>query len=411
MGIFDLEKEALTEIIDKDRIIKESLEEDEDINKILKNLAEEICKNQKIVINEIKEEVKREKSLPSAGDIVTILIEENKAEQYCDKKNPDKTTFMKMADYSGTCVFLNAPYEKIQDIVGDTRKESVKYKGLAKTEHGELPIVYHFRFLPIYLEAEKALIDFRKFDNNFSPIIYSPYSHKSFEIIIETEYDCKIEGIDYQFKENGLADIVKIDMSLFWNVISDTTGIMEPAAQKPYRDFVIYKYLFEKKERPTFIIPLGDDADIFEISEDRDSVSIWANKEICDFKRVYVREVDKNRPGIKELISADRIFENSLKPGFGTVSRVRTHADIRHVFSMFFDGKHNVALAEDNITNAIKRYRYKYKSYLPDRLPVKNVPEIRARFTGEDRFLCDYANYVLLYLEFHYPEIEWVGVK
>ncbi len=214
---------------------------------------------------------------------------------------------------------------------------------------------------------------------------------------------------------------------LAWNVRISNAEDFEPTVA-PYGDGEIYRYIFSNVEANEYICPAAEDfGKILGVSRDaaRERLTIIAREKLSgDFDRIKILRLPNNfvenfkaRLGKTIFMNFDRTRQIQ-KP-----ARLRTERDIEQIlFGLSLpESGFSCELASVSFSPAEKILpRYQNDTdYLAQDLAAEQIyysgrralPTCLLKFTGAEKFLVDYAAYVLRYLENFYPEYRWAGAR
>ncbi len=302
-------------------------------------------------------------------------------------------------------VFINADYETIKKLAGDTG-ERKQYKGEYIKEGRSYNFQYYLKFNRCFVEMQELLYQYARQYCFVNPVVFSPYSFKAFDAIYDQELEN--ENLNFRFDENGL--ISSDEKDLFWNInISSENRTYD--AKIPYGDSSRYIFEFKKGKKGNYLLPLpaNNQTKIYDIDFLPDAVRLTTDHDMDFFTLLEPLEVDETSNIIKALISNGLLFSNKNFYNGILSSRIISEADIEHALAPFkshFGISCHISSGEGRI---VKRYAMKYRPDRSDRKLFNTISREYISFQGNGEFLTDYINYVLEYLEYNYPEIEWVG--
>lgn len=308
--------------------------------------------------------------------------------------------------------FLNTDHNSIKELVGDNG-EKKKYKGQYIKQNKVIPFEYSLRFNRNYVERQELLYKYAQHYNIINPVVLSPYSFKSFDVVFDR--NIAEEQLDFLYQKNGL-DVIE-DKDLFWN-ISVQEQNKTYNAKIPYGDSTRYKFEFKKSKKGNWLLPLtkNNQTKIYDIEFCDDCIYMTTDHDVDDFFLLELLEIDENSSVIKALISDHMLFSNKNEYKGIENRRLLSEADLEHALSpfrelsLFREYGIKCSMSKGN-GKIVKRYSQKYKPNRHDRKLFNTISREYVSFATESEtlFLLDYINYVLEYLEYYYPEIEWVG--
>ena len=400
--MYNLDKEKLKSIIENS-----GFSDDSDKNKQIRNaflrFFTELCDYTENVNNSIVNQSATPDAQGALSDISVVLMDRNDGE-----KLGISIGLSRMTDVNGV-VFLNTDHNSIKELVGDNEGRK-KYIGEYIKNGKAFSFEYSLRFNRSYVERQELLYKYAQHYNILNPVVYSPYSFKAFDVVFDKEI--ADEQLDFLFQKNGLEVISSEDRDLFWNI-----SVLEQNktydAKIPYGDSNRYIFEFKKNKKGNYLLPLpkNNQTKIYDIEFCSDCIQMTTDHDMDDFYLLELLEMDESSSIIKALVSNEMLFtnQNSYK---GIVNgRLVSEADIEHVLSPFRENygiKCSISNGEGEI---VKRYSQKYRPDRNDRKLFNTISREYVSFVDEKEtlFLLDYINYVLEYLEYYYPEIEWVG--
>ena len=277
--------------------------------------------------------------------------------------------------------FLSVPYEELKNF-------------LYKNYQGKN---FKYRLTPNYqfIEAEKKIFRISEIYN--LPIqIYSPYARRAVDICIFENSEEDFSSLpDLRLAENNLSEKLLTENKFFWNV--EIKKSADVSWFKNDEKFFEYGFDADKKD---FILPKNDSDFNAGIEAEKfdGKIILRSQYELSEeFELIKILPVENK--------IASRIFS---KP------RIRTKGDINFILKCF--ERENFSCRFENFGNTgekILRYSKEFEyptSQEQNLLRAKiKLPVINIKFSGDKKFLTDYANYVLHFLEENYPEFNWAG--
>ena len=368
-------------------------------------------------------------------------------------------------DIKGT-YFLDCPYEEVAELCANERDNDYPYEGRINMQGKEIPFRYRLAPYLRFIERERELFDMAEMYGIATPVLFSPYARRAVKIQISSE-DSTIADLlqdagiaPYRFEENYLADKIKSDTVLMWNIQRKELSPppYHPVEEKghsffaPYGDRPIYRYEFGNVNEREFICPAQVEQKHLvsavkdtenkriilitekELSEDCISMRIVGGMDTFekyhaeDWGRTLFPNMDGERREIvfpKERLRTQGDLERVLY-ALHPKERLRTQGDLERVLYALQMPAHglscsfvkNVCPAPKKDQNIIRRYAKQFAYGVTDvrreqQLYGKNrnLPYAYILFSGDAAFLNDYANFVLSFLERRYPDFQWVGVQ
>ena len=242
------------------------------------------------------------------------------------------------------------------------------------------------------------------------PVIFSPWARRAIDIRIEEgKVPKSVDGVSLRLKENGLEKVLLIDSFLLWN-FTITKGL-SPSSQRvaPFENRNMYiKHFDEGINENDF---LYTDEQIEAIQKTADLTEIRS----CNGEKNCYTKYRINSIGEVVLNCFCNTFLDTLP------ARIRTKSDMIGVLQQFNNRNYActfVGTDKDESFSLFPVYRTVH-SYHTDKNQIfyqkrRGLTESYVKFfvgNGDKKYLCDYANYVLHYLQSRYPEYVWLGVE
>lgn len=402
--MYNIEKEKLNTIIENS-YFSSDVEKNRQVRNAFLAVFSELCDYSKAVNDEImnrSEEKERTSVLP---EIFVTLMDKDDGE-----KIGRGIGLSSMVD-SARRFFLDDEYEEIKRLIGDYGKK-VNYVGQYIKDGMAYDFTYYLKFDRSYVERQELIYKYALHYDFSNPVIYSPYSAKAVMLVCDTEIDENKCEVDYKFKENGLKMISCYEKDLFWNIsVSNENRTYD--AKEPYGDEVRYVFEFSKNKAGNYLLPLpmNNQTKVYEIEFTDCSIKITTDHDMDEFVVLEPLSIDETSSAIKTLMSVGKAFRNSNNYSGIITKRILSEADIEHAIAIFRDNhgiRCKISKGEGII---VRRYLSKYRPNRPDRKLFNLICREYVSFDTDNQnaFMIDYVNYVLEYLEYYYPEIEWVG--
>ena len=306
--------------------------------------------------------------------------------------------------------FLCCPYEEIRSLC------SQEYVG--QSAHGQFH--YQLQTHARFIERERPISRIASRFSVNAPVIFSPYARRAIDILItDAVMPQDIPTLDFDFETNGLEKKVLSDYVLMWNVKVFPSKMCDSSIA-PDGDERRIQYAY-KTEDDVFILPDCNPDDDLQIDVRRkEGVTLLFAPEKLEMTKGVLYKIRK--PDLEgALPPAVTIFQNMCRMSdrLFCKDRLRTRADVDYVLKMFEQEDFSCHFTGDvsNGLQVITRYEGKRNhAYMANRdnLLVREhlkQPVCQVVFNGDKRYLTDYANFVLHYLEERYPEFLWVGVS
>ena len=251
---------------------------------------------------------------------------------------------------------------------------------------------YQLKINPRFVEAEAKLFRLaRLYDVPLE--IFSPYARRAVDICIFGEP----AELDLRLAENNLAGKLLLDKKFFWNV---ETGAVQWESFQSRGKF--FEYRCTVPDALSFVLPYSDSAfdATTEVRREEDQLIFLTPREFSRSEGELVRILP-----VESKIAA-RILSKA---------RLRTQGDIEFVLSGLARDDYACRFGNFGGGENIRRYAgaHEYFSALDENLlrAKKNLPTCTVKFSGEEFFLADYANFVLHFLSENYPEFNWAGER
>lgn len=404
-------------------IIEKSTIKDSELKKILTSTFFALSIYEDIVLQRVEKRVNNffaavQNDWSVVWNITTVLVKKNDIAKMAERGFQEihvGNSLFGIADsmeydaafYQQECqFFLNCTYDKLSEICSRTYTGTICCDN--DTREFTYSLVPHYRFI----EQENLLFFLADMYHITKPVIYSPYARHAVDIRLE---NVDVQDlwqhhwpVNFRLEENGLKNVLLTEYCLMWNIeVEDSETGLPPLHQS--QDTGGYEYFYEDTHAAAFIYPL---APCDEIRKGQDKIEIFCHEELEDiqYKKVSIHDVKG------EEICFENKFRNER---FDTAIPLRTRADITQVLSRFQHKNFSCefcCVVKRNRENrkVILRYKrgHRYfanqnELYLTD---LRYKPCCIVMFEGEGIFLTDYANYVLHFMEQHYPEFTWIGV-
>ncbi|MBQ3444759.1 MAG: hypothetical protein IJG33_16125 [Selenomonadaceae bacterium] len=221
--------------------------------------------------------------------------------------------------------------------------------------------------------------------------VYSPYARRAVDVCIFGE----VSERDLRLAENNLAGKLMTNHELYWNVAIDSVMWDSVSLDGEYRCTV--------EDDLSFVLPTSDAAIDDELDVRREGNQIVFRTS----RSLLLDKVER----IKILPQESKIASRLLSK-----QRLRTQGDIEFVLSgLARDGYScrfgSFGATAGNISRYAKEHEY-FTSADENLLRAKSrLPVCTVKFSGDEIFLTDYANFVLNFLTETYPEFNWAGER
>ena len=425
--MYEINKKELHQCIDK---LKYS-EQDKinyEIQQSFKSLFDELCQYSEDVNKSIIDKCVSNDSSHMIGAVYVSLVDKNDEMKLKQYKNAGMSPMADIdepandfhlppiseSQYLYRRIFVNAEYDKLKNFQNDAA-ELRKYTGKYSTNGAEHTFTYHLVFDRTFVEKHELLYQYASYFDFVNPVVFSPYSYKSFLVVYPKSL--ADENLDFCFSKNGI-DVIADNYEMYWNFMIRETEVITYDTKIPYGDDVKYTYVFEKNRHGHYCLPLPIDKDvlIYDIRVNCDSVEISISSGTCCFRVLEYASIDKSF--FDEDVKVRKVFCNSLDETFSGFrnKRIISDADIEHAIAPY---RRNETWLNAEISNGcehehiVKRYSAQFRPDLKGKRIFKKTDTVHLKFNSKSalNFADDYINYVLQYLEWFYPEIEWAGEK
>ena len=414
-------EKTLSEILDTAQL-------DSDLKTYLKKSLNAIYSHERKIMSELKSEVETDlKSGRNFLTIVTALVPREKIPVMTEKnfyavdkdglsdknlsvffKTPPAFDVKKIFGESNSgSYFLCCPYEEVEQLC---KKTFVGRNG-TKT--------FSYRLVPQkrLVEQEMRLFRLAELYKIKTPIIFSPYARRAVDIQILDE----IEPGDFDFDFSGNAELkgkILGDCILMWSV-SVKSNVESKSYVSPNDDEKFHRYIFDSGvNKKSFVLPSVTSEILVEAKRINDNrIDIISSGELEDnfeILKIVAPKIDKTFPDDIEIFSntcdTDRLIEKT---------RLRTAGDVNYILSSLAQGEFSCAfetLTDSPPANRIKSYQKNFghnyfTSHAEELFRLKaKLPYCLVKFKAPEKYLADYANFVLHFLNRNYPEFSWTGV-
>ena len=454
-----IKQDELQSIIDKSEI-------PEEWKNVLQATTQSIITRSDSVLAEIRNRVLQEANDLSADmsvmwNVATALVSSNEANNLggfrnilCNLNESQEEYPLgvpNFIDIEGN-YFLDCSYEEACACCFDEYSSEYPYRGTVNIQGVDTPFRYRLVFDLQYVNAEQILFYASNIYQIKIPIFFSPYSRRTIKIQIPGDYGnvadiLKENGSDltpYCLSENKLADKLVTDKRLMWNIRTESInlphysiGIDDDSSYfTPYGDSNVYRYEFRNLKENEFICPGKDDiskvlsAQIAkQKNEQRQMITLVTNKQLtlpCTSMRIMkIQENLNENTSANEEKSFFFNLDAKTKHTMFAAERLRTKGDIERVLYGLSMPTYNLSCSflcvsdvEKKNIDVIKTYYRELAYYGGDSSREQSLYSNRRRmplcylkFFGDNKFLSDYASFVISFLTVRYPDFQWVGVK
>lgn len=394
--------DKLDELIGKTNYFDDQPELNEKFRGALKDIFSNLNQHQQTVLNEIKDYAVRTKRQSQALNVVTALLDRDDAQK-------NYFEFAPMLD-APNAIFIDLDYEPLRMLVGDIGDRKI-FNGSFEVDGAVNHFRYTLDFDRRFLESEDILLRALEIYRAAPPVIFSPFSRKSFKIKFLDDVPNSAR-IDYKFADN---DIPAVDNAVLCNNFDcSMTDFIMPIAQKPFGEFVMHKYSFERGEGATDLyLPCDDKVLIFDIDISDDAINLWLNVDSAQFYKLEYKTVDPKRKEIAALELNGRLYNSAVEQNKFSVQRILTRADLEYAIRPFrhWNGLTCRLVEQNQLSTVAPRYMSKYTHRGSKHLSVRPSTRAYLKFDRAQakKFPSDCINFVSAWLQYHYPEVEWIG--
>ena len=379
-------------------------ERNEKFRGALKNIFGNLIERNNAVLDEIKAHAIRPNNHSTRLNVVTALISPNDAQSIFYE-------FAPILDANADIIFIDLDYEQMRELVGDVG-DRIIFNGTFEVGGTAKNFRYTLEFDRSLLSREEILLRAFEIYRVAEPLIFSPFARKSFRVKILDELPADADHIDYCFADNGIPALT--DEILCNNFELTTTAELMPEMQKPFGDFVMHKYSFERNDdRIELYVPCDDKALILELRAEDDRLNMWLDRETQRFYNLTYKKVEPSRKEIAALELNGKLHFSDVARNKFSPQRILTRLDLEYAIRPFRDwnGMHCRLVEHHELNKLTPRYMSKYSRRGSKHLTVRPLRRACIKFEGADRkkFPSDCINHALGWLQYHYPEVEWIG--
>lgn len=400
----EIDKESIEKKITSS-VFSDNDEENRTIKNSLLAIMRELCDYTTDVNYTIVNNAHRQQEDCHINDIFTALLPVGDNIEY------EAVGLYRMAEHDPFRVFLDCEYDEIRRIVGDLNDKKKLYKGHYLKDGKQVTFEYSFEFDNTFIKSQEYLFKFAEYYNVKNPLILSPFSHKSFWLVFNEDLKKENFNLDFCFEENHIP-VLDGNYCLYWNIKQSSENEKTYDAKEPYGDITKYVFAFNKTKKGNILLPVPENnqAIVYDVRFVERGVELVTNHDIEDFIILEYIDLDLNSRVVKERKSKNLLFSNEIIDKFQVHRRLLSDGDIERAIGCFMDWQDIHCERCNSNGEIIIRYS---KKYCADRKNKNMFNTIRREYISivkkDQRFLTDYANYILEYLEYYYPEIEWAG--
>lgn len=400
---------ALSDIIDAAQFFPENKEGDGQFKNILKKSIAELSQHCENVIGSLEDKI-----LAQQANSTKILIPEIALALITDKKLlKSNNVLTALSTQQEKILFLDADYDEVRSFLGDIDNERY-FTGKYFFEGKQHDFKYKLSFYNDFLSFQKILLKAASIYNIANPILFAPFLRKSFSVIILNSIPEDAEDVNYMFQENNIPVIEEAVLAS--NLQKSSTKLLQADAKTPYNGTVRFIFRFEKSKTGYYklALPKNNQTLIYDINFTDEALELTINKELEEFLIIEYRQVNWDDVEMKRLLNANRMFCNYVEISPLQNKRIISQSDIYFAVSPFKNFHGVQCEVVNELNNVCVRYSSKYCVKPPENRRGKIFRQVKLKFSFNDvqnhpRFIIDYINFVIMYLEYFYPEIEWIG--
>ncbi len=407
--MYKLDLKEIENLIDNSNFVYDKNNEKNDVMKdIMKGMFSALCQYTNDTIDGLHASVCEPKKKSGFGEVVSALVSNDIKDKFYEMSN------IGIDISTSDIVFVDEDYRQLRGVVGDNDVDK-KFKGKYVCDGDIREFEYQLKYDNSFHKMQDIIFKITELYGSEYPIVNSPYVTKCFRACPTEELPEDIEEIHYDFEENGIK--VLENTSLLWNVKLNCSGSKAADEKIPYGNTTKYVYLFSVDKNTGnhyYVIPQNNQTLVYSVEFLEKETKIIINREMEEFLLVEKCDIDWGRQEIKLLSSQKRIYTNKVDKGLVHNPRILSKGDVEYAIAPFRNYKGNtceIVSAESDISKIILRYSSKYKYKNMDRIRYAKLSRVYVKFFLNEEVLypSDYINFALSYLEYYYPEIEWVG--
>lgn len=402
---YRIDEDSIIDRIDHARFNADDEAADEALKGALKKTIHELCEYSRNILNDVEKKILSPERPHTIGEIAIALVSNAGGSS---NQNTDPA-FAKMADASNIC-FINADHDGFKKIVGDVDSEKI-YEGVYRLGKDAVKYQYKLKFDDRYLRQQNLLFRLASLYKVENAVIRSPYIRKVVRVCPLDEIPDKALDQDPQFEKNNIPVIKNVN--LFWNLHISQTDLIKADGRIPYGKETKYKYHFKRSKEGywRYAIPQNNQTIIYQTEFSEDGIDLLLDHEMEAFLVVEYRPINWDKLEVKKLDGLNRIHSNSVTRSTISNPRIISEGDIAfaiHPFRKFNQIKCEIA---EDLEKVCARYSAKYRVQMQKRFAYASLKRVNLKFFSDfpPDFYDDEINFILLYLEYYYPEIEWVG--
>ena len=389
--------------------------EDENLRQALLQSLDALAGHQQRILGELANDVKKyfqQRQTTCQIDVLLVSSEERgkllnffpvPEEFAATLSTKSRSIYYKETEYLGGAFFLNCAYE---DVAAYCARE---YRGHAAEGDFRYRLVPHGRFVRL----EHYLARLFNLYNLAALPVFSPYARRAVDICLLDEV-VKPHEADFAWAENNLP--MFSDRVLLWNIKVHET--VDGASYDHADEQKIYR--FDANEQ-SYILPLylNSGTHDYDVVTQRDGYEIVLTTSSNTLSGKGIPWEFFPTENVALPVNAE-IFTNEPSCRSHLPLRINTRGDIDHVLTQLRQTigqeEYNAAFAawDETADNCFAPYAAKvaYPVSTDQELVRRRqkLPVCMVKFSGERKYLADYANWALYVLNRQYPEFNWAGV-
>ena len=443
-----------TEQDDLQKIIEQSAIPDE-WKKILQETMKSVISRNESVLSEVREKVLQEKNSIQVDrikkwNVMTALVTANEVHDMAGLRKvfphieENLLNEPMSIDVIGN-FFLESSYEDVVALCSDEYSNEYPYEGYVDIQGKKISFRYRLAHDLRYVNDERILFDAADLYQIKRPVIFSPYSRRAVKIQIPRQSsdvaDWLRENMDdltpYQLETNELTGKLVSDKQLMWNIRFESVPLPQYSKNDdkdasyfaPYGDIDIYRYEFKNLKENELICPANDDfknimtAHITSLkNEERQIITLISKKQLIS--PCILIHIMQNQ-NVHSAVNIFPNFDHQRQYMDFSMERLRTRGDIERVLYGLGMPEHGFDCVFLDVSDTVKKDINIIKPYYRELAygitnnhreqmlytSRRKMPFCYLKFTGDSKFLTDYASYVISFLEVRYPDFQWVGVR
>lgn len=371
---------------------------------VLRKTVAELCAYQEQQLERMEKKILSPENPHSFGEIVVALA----------PKDTCCPSLTKIAGTANGVCFLEAGYVDFLGYIGEWDTEKV-YTGSYRLGERKESFQYQLKFDNSGLQAQELLCRLVQLYPAKNAILWGPYLRKAVRIRPMSIVPEKAVEVDPRFAANGLPVVENAD--LLWNLQVENLEGCKAVGKIPYGENVKYVFHFDKSKNGGWRFPLPEESSVivYDVSFSDEGIDLTLDRDLLDFTVVEQQDVDWEQKDIIQLMREHRIHSNHVEKTALSVRRILSRGDMEFAIRPFREVNGGQCALVNELERTCTRYSNKFlhpmknRIYYPQSQHRKPIGKLKFSTETPPVFYDDYINYVLLYLEYYYPEIEWIG--